>query len=64
MLIPLVAIWRNVSTLGLIFAEQASTHPVLGRVVETTLKVISGLGLAYWLSRIVPAIRSRAGPGW
>ncbi|MFO1452442.1 MAG: cation:proton antiporter [Opitutaceae bacterium] len=54
-LIPLVAIWRNVSTLGLIFAEQASRHTRFsGRVVETALKVISGLGLAYWLSRIVP----------
>lgn len=54
-LVPLVAIWRNISTLGLIFAEQASRHTRLpGRVVETALKVLCGLGLAYWLSRIVP----------
>jgi len=54
-LIPLVAIWRNLSTLAMIFTELAKERTrVSGPLVENGLKTISALGLAYWLSLIVP----------
>ena len=54
-IIPLVAIWRNLSTLGLIFAEVTARNTRLsGPVVDSALKVIGAIGIAYWLSRIIP----------
>lgn len=54
-LIPLVAIWRKVSTLAKLFAELASQHSRLStRFVENALKIGSALLLAHWLSLIVP----------
>ncbi|MCW5548376.1 MAG: cation:proton antiporter [Opitutaceae bacterium] len=54
-LVPFVAIWRNVSTLALIFGETARAHTRLpGPLVENGIKVIGALGLAYWISRILP----------
>lgn len=54
-LVPFVAVWRNVSTLALIFGETARAHTRLpGPLVENGIKVIGALGLAYWISRILP----------
>ncbi len=54
-LIPFVALWRNISTLALIFGETARERTRLpGPLVETSIKIIGALGLAYWLSRILP----------
>jgi len=55
---PLVAIWRNISALTLLFAQvSTSGHPKAARlapVVETGLKGGAALLLLLWLSAIVP----------
>lgn len=54
-LIPLFAIWRNLSVLAMIFAELAETRTRLpSPIVENSFKVFSAVGIAYWLFRIVP----------
>lgn len=54
-LVPLVAIWRNVGALALIFAELASGKSRLpGPLVETGFKVVSAVALASWLWQVVP----------
>lgn len=57
-LAPLVAIWRNISALTLLYA-QVTTHghpraTKLAAVVETGLKIGAGLLLLLWLSAILP----------
>jgi len=55
-LIPLFAIWRNLSVLAMIFAELAETRTRLpGPIVENGFKVFSAVAIAYWLSLIIPA---------
>ncbi len=55
---PLVAIWRNLSALSLLYAQvSTSGHPKgrqLAPVVETGLKSGAGLLLLLWLSAILP----------
>lgn len=54
-LVPLVAIWRHLGALAMIFAEAAAHHTrILGPIVENGFKAFSALGLAYWLSRVLP----------
>src|SRR5262249_3251249 len=54
-LVPLVAIWRNISALSMIFAELAAQRSRASpSVVENGCKVLAAAGLAYWLSLIVP----------
>jgi monovalent cation:H+ antiporter-2, CPA2 family len=57
-LAPLVAIWRNVSALSLLFAQVTTAgHPKgakLAPVVETGLKGGAGLLLLLWLGAILP----------
>lgn len=54
-LMPLFAIWRNFSVLAMIFAELAESRTRLpGPIVENSFKVFSAVGIAYWLSRVVP----------
>lgn len=54
-LVPLVAIWRNISALSLIFAELATQRTrASAKVVERSLKIVGVLGLAYWLSFTLP----------
>lgn len=57
-LIPLVAIWRNVSALAMIVADfSAGGYAAAVRlkpVVETGLKVVGGVLMFFWLSAIVP----------
>jgi len=57
-LAPLVAIWRNTSALSLLYAQVTTQgHPLaakLAPVVETGLKIGSGLLLLLWLSAILP----------
>ncbi len=53
--VPLIAIWRNVAAVGMIFSEEASRHTRLpGQVVDAAIKVISALAMASWLARILP----------
>lgn len=54
-LVPLVAIWRHLAALAMIFAEAATSRTRLpGPIVENGFKAFSSLGIAYWLSRILP----------
>lgn len=57
-LVPLVAIWRNVSALAMLVADASTAgHAAAGRlkpVVETGLKLGAGVMIFFWLSAIVP----------
>ncbi len=53
--VPLVAIWRNVETLALIFAEAvAGRSPLPGKAVELGFKSLAAIVLASWLFNILP----------
>ncbi len=58
-LAPLVAIWRNLSAMAMLYAEMSTKGVAhakrLRPVVETGLKVVAGAGLFFWLSAILPA---------
>ena len=58
-LAPLVAIWRNVSAMAMLYAEVSTKgHPHAQRLrilVETVLKIIAGGGMFVWLAAIQPA---------
>jgi CPA2 family monovalent cation:H+ antiporter-2 len=58
-LAPLVAIWRNISAMALLYAEVSTRGHVhakrLRPVVETSLKVGAGAGMFVWLASIAPA---------
>lgn len=58
-LVPLVAIWRNISALAMMTAEVATAglmHAArLAPVVETSIKVVAGAGLFFWLTALLPA---------
>jgi CPA2 family monovalent cation:H+ antiporter-2 len=57
-LAPLVAIWRNIAALALLYAEVSTRGlrraAVLRPIVETGLKAVVGTGLFLWLSAILP----------
>ena len=57
-LVPLVAIWRNLSALVMIISDAGTSgHPHATRlkpVIETLLKVVAGGVIFFWLSAIVP----------
>ncbi|MBL9189788.1 MAG: cation:proton antiporter [Opitutaceae bacterium] len=55
-LIPLVAIWRNVETIGLILAEASGGSTRLPvRTVRGGIRGIAAVLLGYWLYAIIPA---------
>lgn len=58
-LAPLVAIWRNVSAMAMLYAEVSTKgHPHAKRLrvlVETVLKILAGGGMFIWLASIQPA---------
>lgn len=61
-LILLVAIWRNVTTVTLILAESLATDTRLpSRVIENSLKGLAGVAVGYWLYAVLPF---QALPGW
>jgi monovalent cation:H+ antiporter-2, CPA2 family len=57
-LAPLVAIWRNISAMALLFSELATRGYAKAKrlqpVVENALKVSAAAGLAIWLLAIMP----------
>jgi CPA2 family monovalent cation:H+ antiporter-2 len=54
-LIPLVAIWRNISALAMIFGETAGANSrVPAAVASTGIKGFGVLLLTYWLLQIMP----------
>jgi len=54
-LIPLFAIWRNITVLALIIAERAYTRMELpGSIIENSFRLFGAVVVAYWLSSIVP----------
>ncbi|MBI5381357.1 MAG: cation:proton antiporter [Opitutae bacterium] len=58
-LVPLVAIWRNLSAMAMLYAEvTARGHPhekKLRPFIENGLKVVGGAGLFVWLASVLPA---------
>ena len=63
-LFPLFAIWRNLGATAMIFGELAATHSrIPGPLVENSVKILSALGLGYWLAYILPA-QSLPSWGW
>ncbi len=61
-LAPLVAIWRNLSALCLLFAQVVTTGGAsstrLAPMIENLFKVVAGVGLYVWLASIVPMTAS------
>ena len=58
-LVPLIAVWRNLSVLSMLVAEVVfSSHPKQGArfapILEFALKVFSGLIVFLWLSAFLP----------
>lgn len=54
-LLPLLAIWRNISALAMIFGETAgASSRVPAAVASTGIKAFGILVLAYWLLQIIP----------
>lgn len=54
-LIPLVAIWRNISALAMIFAESAGYRSrVAAAVASTGVRAVGLLVLVYWLLQVIP----------
>ena len=57
-LAPLVAIWRNLSTLCLLYAQVATSgHPAekkLRPIIEAVFKFVAGMGLYIWLTPLLP----------
>lgn len=58
-LIPLLAIWRNVSALAMIIADVSTqgqaTATRIKPIAETSIKVAAAVLMFFWLSAIVPA---------
>jgi CPA2 family monovalent cation:H+ antiporter-2 len=58
LLAPVVAIWRNISALALIFAQFATPGSrrgsIMTTILERGLKVAAGLGLFVWLVMMLP----------
>ena len=57
-LVPVVAIWRNISALALLYAQVSTAgqrHAVVLRpLIETGLKTLAGAALFLWLSAVLP----------
>jgi CPA2 family monovalent cation:H+ antiporter-2 len=55
---PLMAIWRNLSALSLLYAQASTTGMTRGTrlapAVETAIKAVAGVGLFLWLSLLLP----------
>lgn len=58
-LAPLIAIWRNISALALLYAQVATSGHAQARrlapVVEASIKVVAGAALFFWLAAVLPA---------
>lgn len=58
-LAPVVAIWRNLSAMAMLYAEVSTKGHVhqkrLGRMIETGLKIGAGAAMFFWLAAILPA---------
>ncbi len=57
-LVPLVAIWRNIAAVAMLFGEMSTTGysnaAKLRPLVEAGVKVVAGVLMALWLSAIIP----------
>ncbi|RRJ98196.1 sodium:proton exchanger [Opitutaceae bacterium TAV4] len=65
-LIPVVAVWRNISAIALITAEaiggaDGDRRRLPKRLIESSIKALGGLGMLYWLYAVLPVA---ALPGW
>ena len=67
-LVPLVAIWRNISAMAMIVGEGLGGNPAMpsrlqSRVLTGFLRAAAALGVVYWLYMVLP-IRTLPGWGW
>jgi len=67
-LIPLAAIWRNISAMAMIVGEGLGGNPATpsrlqSRVLAGFARAAAAVGLAYWLYALLP-IRTLPGWGW
>jgi CPA2 family monovalent cation:H+ antiporter-2 len=53
-LVPLVAVWRNVTTVSLIMAENFGRHFLPAPVLNHAIRALGAVGLGYWLYAILP----------
>ncbi len=58
LLAPLVAIWRNISALSLLYAQVTTAgfgrSTKIATVVETVMKAVAGVALFVWLGTLLP----------
>jgi monovalent cation:H+ antiporter-2, CPA2 family len=62
-LIPFVAIWRNISAIALIAAESLANGRLTPRLIENGVRATAALVLAYWLYLVLP-ITAMSDWGW
>jgi CPA2 family monovalent cation:H+ antiporter-2 len=62
-LIPLVAIWRNVAAINMIYAESVSGARLPFSLVHNILRSVAAIVMAFWLYAIVP-VDQLGGWGW
>ncbi len=67
-LIPLVAVWRNLSAIAMIIGEGLGGSPdtpsrLQARALTGLLKAAAAIGVAYWLYAILP-LKTLPGWGW
>ena len=54
-LAPLVAIWRHLDVVAMIFAEASASHSRLpAPIILNCFKIFSAIGIAYWISHVIP----------
>jgi CPA2 family monovalent cation:H+ antiporter-2 len=62
-LIPLVAIWRNLSAITMIYAESVASARLPSALVQNVIKAVAAIAIVFWLYAIVP-LDQLGGWGW
>lgn len=62
-LIPLVAIWRNLSAIAMIYSESVASSTLPFSLVHNVIKALSAVAMAYWIHAILP-YDQLGGWGW
>ncbi|MDR2981094.1 MAG: cation:proton antiporter [Puniceicoccales bacterium] len=53
-LVPLFALWRNVSATAMILAEQIESHLLPRKLVAHSVKAAAAIGIGFWLYPLLP----------
>jgi len=62
-LIPLVAVWRNVAAMNMIYAESVTNSRLPFALVHNILRAVAAIAMAFWLYAIIP-LSQLGGWGW